>query len=342
MTTGTPGAATPKSSLSYVLITPAKDEAAFIEKTLESVIAQTLLPLKWVIVSDGSTDGTDAIVNRYAAQHEWIELLRMPERRERDFAGKACAFHAGYARIEALRYDVVGNLDADISVDPGYFAFLLQKFKSMPDLGVAGTPFVEEGFRYNYKFVNIDHVSGACQLFRAECFRDIGGYRPIKGGGIDWVAVTTARMLGWRTRSFTEKACLHHRLTGTGKDGLFTARFKIGQKDYLLGGHPVWEIFRAVYQMTLRPFVMGGLCILAGYLWASFNRYDRRISPELMRFRRREQMQQLRRVLRRALRRDSGEGEDVARPCGQGDRMNGEPYPSAARNHDETFTCLNL
>ena len=116
----------------------------------------------------------------------------------------------------------------------------------MPELGVAGTPFVEEGFKYNYNFVNIDHVSGACQMFRAKCFRDIGGYKPIKGGGIDWVAVTTARMMGWRTRTFTEKTCLHHRLTGTGTDGLLKARFKVGQKDYFLGGHPLWEYSRAV------------------------------------------------------------------------------------------------
>ena len=299
---GTPTTVTRKPLLSYVLITPAKDEAAFIEETLKSVISQTVLPRKWVIVSDGSTDGTDDIVKRYAAQHEWIELLRMPEGRERDFAGKVGAFNAGHARIEALSYDVVGNLDADISVDPDYFAFLLDKFMVMSDLGVAGTPFVEEGFKYNYNFVNIDHVSGACQLFRLKCFQDIGGYKPIKGGGIDFVAVTTARMLGWRTRTFTEKTCLHHRLTGTGKDGLLRARFKVGQKDYFLGGHPVWELFRAVYQMTLRPYLLGGVFILAGYLWAWCNRYERQISPELMRFRHQEQMQQLRRLLRRRLR----------------------------------------
>jgi glycosyltransferase involved in cell wall biosynthesis len=306
-------ARTRNSSLSYVLITPARDEATFIEQTIQSVITQTVLPLKWVIVSDGSTDGTDDIVRRYAAQHGWIELVRMPERDERHFAGKVGAFNAGYARLDPVIYDVVGNLDADISVDPDYFAFLLDKFKTMPDLGVAGTPFVEEGFKYNYDFVNIDHVSGACQMFRAKCFQEIGGYKPIEGGGIDFVAVTTARMMGWRTRTFTEKTCLHHRLTGTGNSGLLKARFKVGQKDYFLGGHPVWEIFRALYQMTLRPYVLGGIFILAGYLWAWFNRFERRVPPELMRFRQREQMQQLRRTLRRAVQRGNGHGNNVAR-----------------------------
>src|SRR4051812_12369792 len=140
-----PSADTELRTLKYVLITPAKNEAAFIEQTIRSVIRQTALPVKWVIVSDGSTDGTDEIVKPYAAQYEWIQLLRMPDRTERDFAGKVGAFNAGYARVRDLNYDVIGNLDGDITVEPDYFAFLLEKFQVIPDLGVAGTPFVENG-----------------------------------------------------------------------------------------------------------------------------------------------------------------------------------------------------
>jgi glycosyltransferase involved in cell wall biosynthesis len=254
-----------------------------------------------VIVSDGSTDGTDSIVKKYADIYTWIELVRTPERAERHFAGKVDAFRAGCARILDLNYDVIGNLDADISFDPDYFAFLLDRFETMPGLGVAGTPFVEEGFQYNYDFVSIDHVSGACQLFRRECFEDIGGYRPIQEGGIDWVAVTTARMKGWKTRTFTEKTCRHQRKIGTSKDGVLKARFKVGQKDYLLGSHPVWEIFRATYQMTLKPYVLGGSLILLGYVWALANRYERRIPRDLVDFRRKEQMGRLRRVLLRSV-----------------------------------------
>ena len=101
----------------YVLITPARDEAAFIELTIQSVIRQTLLPVKWVIVSDGSTDGTDEIVKKYAAAHSFIELLRMPERRDRSFSGKACAFNAGYERVKEFDFEVIANLDGDISFD---------------------------------------------------------------------------------------------------------------------------------------------------------------------------------------------------------------------------------
>jgi biofilm PGA synthesis N-glycosyltransferase PgaC len=285
----------------YLLITPAKNEEAFIEHTIKSVVRQTILPVKWIIISDGSTDRTDNIVQRYAAEYEWIELIRLPLQQERHFASKVRAFNAGYARTLHLDYEIVGNLDADISFEPDYFEFLLKQFEQRPDLGVAGTPFVEEGFQYNYRFVSIEHVSGACQLFRRECFEDIGGYRPIRGGGIDWVAVTSARMKGWRTRSFTERTCLHHRRTGTSKSGILKARLLVGKKDYCLGGHPLWEVFRSLYQMTLKPYLVGGILIFTGYFWAFASRCERSIPQDLINFRRKEQMRQLKKVMLRTL-----------------------------------------
>jgi glycosyltransferase involved in cell wall biosynthesis len=287
------------SHLIYVLITPARNEAMFIEQTIKSVVGQTITPAKWVIVSDGSTDGTDDIVKRYAAEYQWIELVRMSERIDRHFAAKVKAFSAGYARMLDLNYEIIGNLDADISFESDYMAFLLDRFARMPDLGVAGTPFVENGFQYDYNFVSMDHVSGACQLFRRKCFEDIGGYRPIKEGGIDWVAVTTARMIGWKTRTFTERTCLHQRRMGSGRSGMFKAKFRVGQQDYYLGGHPLWEVFRALYQMTLKPYVLGGSLILIGYVWAFLKGHKRPIAQELVDFRRKEQMQRLKNVILR-------------------------------------------
>src|SRR5678815_3413419 len=152
---------------SYILITPARNEAEFIDQTIRSVVMQTVRPVKWVIVSDGSTDGTDEIVSAYAADHPWIELVRMPERRDRHFAGKAHAFNAGYARVTSLDYDVIGNLDADISFDPDYIEYLLKKFADNPKLGVGGTSYQERNMpQYDYRFSSTDFVPGACQLFR--------------------------------------------------------------------------------------------------------------------------------------------------------------------------------
>ena len=166
--------------LRLVLITPARNEAEFIEKTINSVIKQSIRPVKWVIVSDGSIDDTNEIVAKYCDRYSWVEAVFLPLRRERHFAGKVHAFNAGYQKIQNLDYDVLGSLDGDISFDdPDYFAFLLEKFTADPQLGVAGTPFAEEGKTYDYRFSSRTHVSGACQLFRKECFQAIRGYQAL-------------------------------------------------------------------------------------------------------------------------------------------------------------------
>ena len=167
----------------YILITPARNEAQYIELTLQSMAAQTYRPLKWIIVSDGSTDGTDDLVRKYAADNPWIELLRMPERAERHFAGKVHAFNAGYARAKEFNPEIIGNLDGDVSIEPDHFQYLLSNFAENPELGVGGSPFREGSLQYDYRFSNIENVWGGCQLFRRECFDAIGGYTPVKGGG---------------------------------------------------------------------------------------------------------------------------------------------------------------
>ena len=285
-------------ALTYALITPARNEERFIEGTIESVVAQTVLPAKWVIVSDGSTDQTDAIVRSYLGAHPWIELVRRPEHVDRHFAAKARCFNSGYETLTRHKgYDIVGNLDADITLDKDYFEFLLERFAEDPRLGVVGTPFIEGDTRYDYRFTSLDHVSGACQLFRRQCFEEIGGYMPVTGGGIDWIAVTTARMKGWKTRTFLEKVCHHHRPMGSASAGTFTALYRQGRKDYCLGGHPLWQMFRAGFQMSRNPYVVGGLLLLAGYLVALARRIPRPVSGELMRFHRHEQMRRLRRLV---------------------------------------------
>ncbi len=279
----------------YVIITPARNEAEFIELTMKSVIAQTIVPLKWMIVSDGSTDETDAIVRKYTVDNPWIELLRMPERRERHFAGKVYAFEAGYARVKDLKPDVVCNLDADVSIGPDHFQFLLDKCGEDPKLGVWGSPFREGSRQYDYRFSNIENVWGGCQMFRRECFEAIGGYVPVKGGCIDHIAVVSARMKGWKTRTFTDKVCVHHRVMGTAQQGAMKAKFRMGAKDYSVGNHPVWELSRTLYQMTKPPFVLGGFALGAGYLSSLLRRAEIPISRELATFTRREQMRRLRR-----------------------------------------------
>ena len=166
------------NNLRYVLITPSRNEARFIEKTLESVVSQTVLPLKWVIVNDGSTDASGEIAARYAAQYSWIEIVNCPVRKERHFAAKVEAFKVGLERVNEVDYEIIGNLDADVSFDPGYFEFLLSKFTQDSRLGVAGTVFREPN-GYNSaidSFEGQTHVAGGCQVFRRECFEEIGAF----------------------------------------------------------------------------------------------------------------------------------------------------------------------
>ncbi len=282
-------------ALKYLLVTAARNEETYLELTIQSVVNQTVRPVRWLIVSDGSTDRTDEIVARHAAQHDWIELFRMPERQARDFGGKARSFNTGYGLIKNIPHDVVVSLDADITFDPEFFEFLLSKLAQDPQLGIVGAPFSEDGLTYDYRFSSADHVSGACQVFRRECFEVVGGYVESKGGGIDVIAVLTARMRGWHTRTFTEKTCEHHRPMGSANSRhKMTVNFKLGQRQYFLGFHPLWQIFRSVYQMTRKPYFVAGAALGAGYFWSMLRRVQRPIGPELVAFQRRDQMRRLR------------------------------------------------
>ena len=284
--------------MKYVLISAARNEEALIRNTLESVCAQSVLPERWVIVDDASSDRTGDIVRGYSERYPWIELLRRPANGDRSFAAKAQAIHEGYARVKSLDFEVIGNLDADVSFDRDYLSFLMGKFAEDSRLGVAGTPFLQD--RYDSardSFEGANHVAGGVQLFRRQCFDEVDGYVPNHAGGIDWVAVTTARMKGWKTQSFPEKRFNHHRELGTASRGRLAAFFAHGQKDYCLGGAPTWELFRVVYRSLKRPFIVGGLAVALGYSWAAIQRTPRAVSPELMRFHRGEQWIKLKAII---------------------------------------------
>ncbi len=294
---------TNQNRLSYVVITPARNEERYIEKLIQSMISQTVLPAKWVIVNDGSTDATATIVGKYLENHSWMELLNLSPHRDRSFAAKVHAFNAGLQRVKDMQFDVIGNLDSDVSFEADYIEFLLDKFAQDANLGVCGTIFREEGYSSGSdSFEGSNHVAGGCQLFRRNCFEQIGGYVPNKAGGIDWVAVTTARMKGWTTRSFREKYFFHYRSLGTAERSLLASAFSYGEKDYYLGNHPLWEAFRIAYRALKRPFVLGSIALLSGYLWALVRRIDRAVSDELMRFHRQEQMKKLSGILKSVVR----------------------------------------
>jgi hypothetical protein len=238
-------------------------------------------------------------VRKFTATYPWVELVILPERAERNFAGKVAAFNAGMARLAGAEYEVIGNLDADVSFDDEYFLFLLGKLADDPRLGLVGTPYRDPlNEMYDYRYVSIEHVTGPCQLFRRQCFEAIGGYMPVKGGAIDRIADIASRMKGWKTRTYTEKIYVHHRPTGTAQQGWLKSKFRDGGKDYSVGTSPIWELCRIAYQMTKKPLVLGGLATGLGYLWSRVRRVERPVPPEFVEFCRREQSQRLRALLK--------------------------------------------
>jgi len=284
----------------YVLVTPARNEQAFIEKTLQSVTRQTVLPRKWIIVSDGSTDRTDDIVSRYAAEHAFIQLVRTSGEVKRNFSSKVYAFNAGYARLQGVDYDFIGMLDADVSFSPDYYENILKEFNRNEQLGLAG------GIRYdlcNGKFVRVlcakNSVGGPFQLFRRQCFEAIGGFTPIKIGGEDAVAEIMARMHGWRVESFPEFKVFHYRRTGTATQGALRVQFQNGERCYLLGYHPLFHLAKSIFRIKERPRFFGSLWLLAGYLVAALTRVERPVSKDMVHFLRAEQLARVKSIVLR-------------------------------------------
>jgi glycosyltransferase involved in cell wall biosynthesis len=290
--------------MKYVLITSARNEEAFVSQTLASVAAQTQLPERWVITDDGSSDRTAEIIAECAQKFPWITLIRNPKRESRNFAAKANAVNTALAQMRDLEFEVLGNLDADTSFVPDYMEFLMRKFVENPRLGVAGTPFTQDGGYDSTKdsFEGENYVAGPIQLFRRQCFQEVGGYMANPAGGVDWIAVMMARLKGWTVRSFADKRYHHHRSMGTAERSEVVALFSYGEKDYYLGGSPVWQLFRVTYRVAKRPYLVGGLALFLGYCWAALHRVKRPVSDELIAFHRADQMKKLKGILRTMLR----------------------------------------
>lgn len=284
----------------YVLITPARNEAEYIEHTLRAVTLQTLRPLRWVIVSDGSTDGTDEIVSRYAAEHDFIRLVRREPDATRNFASKVFAIREGEKLLADLDYEFIGNLDADVSFEADYYERVLKRFESDPRIGVgSGRLFEEVSGKLKRRLVDPHFsVPGPIQLFRRACYEEIGGYMPLRYGGVDAMAEASARMHGWKTRTFMDIEAVHHRVTGTAvRRSLLHAAYRDGVQEYVNGYHPLFELGKTFRRMFVRPYVLGGLARLIGYVGAGLRRLPRSVPEDLVRHLHKEQLGRVRHIL---------------------------------------------
>jgi hypothetical protein len=235
-------------------------------------------------------------VTAYASRYEFIKLYRITENHARNFIAHAHAINMGFIRLQSLEYEFIGNVDADITLEPGYFAALLDRFQQDSRLGVAGGYIWEEydgqfGCRKGNSPWSVAH---AVQLFRRECLEEIGGaYVPQPYGGPDWHAEIKARMRGWRVQSFPELKVFHHRPTGAA-EGLLRSYCRRGLMEYSFGSHPAFELFKVARRLTSRPYVLGAAAMLGAFLLAYCRREKRCLSEEEVQFLRREQLARLR------------------------------------------------
>jgi poly-beta-1,6-N-acetyl-D-glucosamine synthase len=285
---------------SYALMTAAYNEAAHIEKTIQSVLAQVVRPQRWVIVSDGSTDGTDEIVRSYALQHDFIRFMRMSRPPGHSFRTKVVALQAGQEHLFEVPFEFIGNLDADITVAPTYFEDLIERFHQNPKLGLAGGFVCEEVHgEFQGRTSNRTHsVAHAAQLARRECYEAIGGYQVLEYGGEDWHAQISANLKGWETEAFPDLPIYHLRHTGTGTN-LLRSSFRLGKLDYSFGSDPLFEAIKCSRRVASKPVVLGALLRFLGFAWLSLRREKRPVSQEFMSFLRFEQKARVAGMFRR-------------------------------------------
>ncbi len=282
-----------------VVVTAARDEAGRIGPTIDAMRAQTRRPLRWVIVDDGSTDGTAREARDHADGAPWIIVVERAARSPADFASKVRAFRRGCEELGELDYDLLANLDADVTFEPDYFERLVDEFVRRPTLGVAGGRIVVEvdGERHDHRS-SANSVSGAVQCFRRACYEEAGGFLLLKRGGEDAAIQITARSHGWEVDTRDELVVIHHGPVTNRRQCLTAAFWSRGIVNRGLRYDPLFQVVSSTYRMAERPWVLGGLAFLAGYIWATIGRVAPVLPCETVRFLRAEQHRRLRRLIR--------------------------------------------
>ena len=281
----------------YVIVTPAFNEAAYIERTIQSVVRQTIRPVRWVIVDDGSTDPTAQIVQRYARQYDWMRYLR----RERVpgqtyYASNVYALLAGYEAVRDLSFEYLAILDADIVLCDRYYEEVFHRLEMNRDMGIAAGGLLEL-INGKLRELEFDRYSTpkAFQVFRRACYGQVGGYVPCKHGGEDTCTEILARMNGWKTWSFPDIQAIHLKPLGTaGGRHVLRARFQQGLADYCLSTHPAFMLAKCMRRcLKDLPRPLAGFARFAGFLYGYLTRESRELPDDARRYVRAEQMRRL-------------------------------------------------
>jgi biofilm PGA synthesis N-glycosyltransferase PgaC len=276
----------------YIIITPARDEEDHLEKTIETILRQTILPLQWVLVDDGSKDSTGAIIDRYATEYSWITACHRQNRGFRKAGGGVVdAFYDGYAALRFADWDYIVKLDADLSFSAGYFAECFAAFDKDPQLGIAGGTIYHDlngvlSLEENPRF----HVRGATKIYRRACWEEMDGL--VRAAGWDTIDELKANMLGWTTRTLPELLALHHRFTGSA-DGAWKNAVKDGRANYNAGYLPVFMLLKCIRRLFKSPRLIGAVGLMTGFLGCYWKRSPRIPDAALISYVREQQLRRL-------------------------------------------------
>jgi len=276
----------------YIIITPARDEEDYLERTILSVLQQSILPIQWILVDDGSRDRTGEIMDHYAQLYPWITVCHRNDRGFRNSAGgEIDAFYDGYSRIACSDWNFVIKLDGDLSFSPDYFAKCFAEFANDPRLGIGGGGIYHElkgGITLEKS--PMFHVRGATKIYRRECWDDLGGL--MRAPGWDTVDELKANMLGWTTRSFPDFRLLHHRYTGAAA-GAWKNAIKDGRANYIAGYHPLFMLVKCAARSIKYPCLVGSAGLMRGFLSGYWERVPQVQDRGLIRYTRNQQLRRL-------------------------------------------------
>ncbi len=265
----------------YALITPCRDEAAYLQTTIDSITGQTVKPTRWIIVDDGSTDSTPEILKSAAQKYSFIKIIRREDRGERSVGpGVIDAFYAGLATITIEDFDYICKLDGDLELPEQYFESLMQHFTDDPWLGtLSGKLFVRYGEKLVEERCGDENSVGPAKFYKVECFKDINGFvRAVCWDGIDG---HMCRMNGWKALSINDinLQIIHLRRMGSSYKGIWTGRLRWGRGKYFMGSRWYYMVAVSLYRVFERPYFINGIGILVGYLQAAF-RGDQRFDDQ--------------------------------------------------------------
>lgn len=281
-----------KSNIRYVIITPVRDEEAHLSLTIESMLAQTVRPLEWVIVNDGSTDKTGDILDEFAAAHPWIRAVHRPNRGFRKSGGGVVeAFNEGLRALASTDWEFMAKFDGDLSFDPDYFESCFARFAAEPQLGVGGGGIYHlvDGNPVMERCPDF-HVRGATKIYRRACWQAIGGFWPAPGW--DTADEVKANRLGWTTRTFPELRLMHHRHTGAA-DGMWKGLVKNGRANYICGYHPLFMFGKCLWRLGQRPYLVGSVALFYGFVSGYFQHIPQIDDPDTIKYLRAQQLSRL-------------------------------------------------